>query len=690
MPKRCGPQDRAFLRRLARRTWFYFETFVGPADNWLPPDNFQEEPHSAVAHRTSPTNIGMMLLSVLAAWDLGYLDRRELAARLRNTFDTLGRLAMHRGHFLNWYDTRTREALEPRYVSTVDSGNLAVCLVALKAGCEEAASTSFLRPRLWNGLADTLDVLSEAIASLQHPQRDELDACRSELAVLIGRGRDDAAESWAILSEFADDALPRFEDALACAISASGEQPAERLRQVHVWLERVHHHLLCLQRDLQELSPWAPLLDEPPAGQEQLALELKQTLRMSISPTVMRDRRSQAGAIISQAFSAAQDDGAAWPRDLEAAIDQGCAHRSALHDELMELAGICEKLAFGMDFRLLYDAQARLFHIGYNVSADRLDPSHYDLLATRGAAGELLCHCQGRCPFEHWFHLGRPLALEQGSMALISWSGSMFEYLMPPLFLRSTPDTLLGLSERTAIDVQRRYGERHGMPWGISESAFASRDADHNYRYRAFGVPQLGLRRDVDGDLVVAPYATALALPVRTDLAVQNLRALEALGLVGPYGLFEAADFTPERLPPDKRFVPVRSYMAHHQGMIFAALDNALFDGALVRRFNAHANVRAIALLVQERIPWELPPDFQVSELAEPEAPQTQSLPAPHPWQPPLNGTLPQIHTLGNGSLSSHISTSGSGGLSWRGRSLTRWQPDPTRDDDGTVALCSR
>lgn len=678
------PRDRAFLRRLARRTWLYFETFVGPADHWLPPDNIQEEPHSAIAHRTSPTNIGMMFLSTLAAWDLGYLDSRDLAARIRNSFDTLGRLARYRGHFLNWYDARTLEPLEPRYVSTVDSGNLAVSLIALKTGCEEAASAPLLRARLWDGLADTLDVLAETAASMPGANEDALEVCRSGLSALVSRARDDVTASWPVLSEIAAEAFPRYENAVEKAISTSGEQPTEILSEIHIWLERARHHLMRMQQDFEVLFPWLPILEKPPSGCGELARELKQTLCTAMSPAVIGDACSQAHFAIAQVAGAGNGDAVAeWLRNLETAIDEGGERQRALRQDLMEIAEASEKLAFAMDFRPLFDHEARLFHIGYNVSSDRLDPSHYDLLASEARLASFFAIAKGDVAFEHWFHLGRPIVRTAGGLVLTSWSGSMFEYLMPPLLLRSAPETLLGQSERMAVDIQRRHGERRGMPWGISESSFASRDADHNYRYRGFGVPELGLRRDLAQDLVVAPYASALALAVRTDAAVQNLQALEELGLGGTYGLYEAADFTPERLPSAKRFVPVRSYMAHHQGMILAALDNALFAGALARRFNAHANVRAIALLVQERIPWELPSELEVTELAQPEVRRKPVLAAPHPWQPPLDSGLPQIHALGNGSLSSHVSESGGGGLAWRGHALTRWQADPTRDDAG-------
>ncbi len=678
------PHDRAFLRRLARRTWLYFETFVGPADNWLPPDNYQEEPHSAIAHRTSPTNIGMMLLSALTAWDLGYLGSRELAARLRNTFNTLDRLDQHRGHFLNWYDTLTLEPLEPRYVSTVDSGNLAVSLVALKAGCEEAASAPFLRVALWEGLADTLEVLAETTAALPGANEGALEACRSALLALVARARADVTASWPVLSEIAAEAFPRYENALAQALAASGEPPADTLRNIHIWLERVRHHLMRMQRDLEALFPWLPLLEAPPADCEALAREWQRTLCASVSPATIGDAVSQARAALVRPPGTEDVDAVTeWLHDLDAAIEQGGERQAALRQDLLELAATSEELAFAMKFAPLFDAESRLFHIGYNVSSDRLDPSHYDLLASEARLASFFAIAKGDVAFEHWFHLGRPLARVPGGLVLISWSGSMFEYLMPPLLLKSVPDTLLGQSERMAVDVQRRHALKWGGPWGVSESSFASRDADHHYRYRGFGVPELGLRRDLAQDLVVAPYASALALAVRSEAAVQNLQALVALGLTGVYGLYEAADFTPERLLPARPFVPVRSYMAHHQGMILAAFDNALFDGALVRRFNAHASVRAIALLAQERIPWELPPELEAVDLAEPEPRRKPVLAAPHPWQPPLNSGLPQIHALGNGSLSSHISAEGGGGLSWRGHALTRWQPDPTRHDAG-------
>jgi cyclic beta-1,2-glucan synthetase len=266
---------------------------------------------------------------------------------------------------------------------------------------------------------------------------------------------------------------------------------------------------------------------------------------------------------------------------------------------------------------------------------------------------------------------------------LVSWGGSMFEYLMPPLLLRSQSGTLLAQSERAAVDTQRRWAAQLGIPWGASESAFASLDPGGHYRYQSFGVPGLGLRRGLARDRVVAPYASALALPIRAQAAAENLRALDELALGGPFGLFEAADFTPERVSPGRTHVPVRCYMAHHQGMILAALDNALHGDVLVQRFHADLRMRATELLLHERIPRELPNDSSRGQL-ETAVPAAESAPPPlHSWAPAGIHDAPRVHLLGNGRLCSWISKAGSGALGWHGQAVTRFRPDATCDNSG-------
>ena len=673
-----------FLRRLARRTWLFFETFVGPDDHWLPPDNLQEHPHRTLAHRTSPTNIGMALLSTVAAVDFGYLGLAELAVRLRNSLDTLDRLQRHRGHLLNWYDTRSLAPLEPRYVSTVDSGNLAVCLVALKEGLWDLAAGPTLRQQAWDGLSDVLALLAEAIARASGSRSGELDARIRDMSERAAEARRDPARHAATLARLCEVDSQDLDRAVSSVLDLASA-PGELLRELHTWLERMHHHLRAMQRDIEELAPWLPLLEAAPSERHALADSLRIVLPATMALRETPAHCSHARELLAaSAADRTEGEGTrAWDEKMRSALEKGAAEAEALCDGLARIARRAEAFAWGMDFRLLYDDDVRRFRIGYNASADRFDANHYDLLASEARLASFFAIAKGDAPLEHWFHLGRPIVRATGGLSLVSWGGSMFEYLMPPLLLRSGPGTLLAQSERAAVDTQRRWAKQLGIPWGVSESAFGSLDPSGSYRYQSFGVPGLGLRRGLARDRVVAPYASVLALPIRKRAAVENLRAIEALSLTGLFGLLEAADFTPERLPSGRRFTPVRTYMAHHQGMILAALDNALHADVLVRRFHADLRMRGTELLLHERIPRELPPAF-VREEREPGAAARESaLASPGPWAPAGVAGAPRTHMLGNGRLSSWLSAAGGGALRWQEYALTRWRPDATRDDSG-------
>ena len=681
--EKLGAEDRTYLRHVARRTWLYFETFAGPDDNWLPPDNHQTNPQEETAHRTSPTNVGMLFLSSLTACDLGHIGLFDLAARMTYALDSLERLETYRGHTLNWFETKTLKSLEPRYVSTVDSGNLAVSLLTLREGCREYAGGSAMSASQWEGLDDELRLLREALTALPGQQQravfEPIDAMLERLPSI----QSDPATWRAALADIATGDWRKVQTLVAQALDGVDQVDPHA---IHAWLERADHHLLNMRRDLDALEPWHPLADASPPGLGGLA-EVFATLPVATDPLDGSiEQLGRARAALSS-LGAADDATRHWLREMTIALEHGETARNALRENLESIARRAGERAFGMDFRILFDSETRTFLIGYNLGSDRLDQHHYDLLASEARLASYFAIAKRDVPVDHWFHLGRPITQAGGALAALSWNGSMFEYLMPALLLPSDAGRLLGQSERAAVSAQRQYGDRLGLPWGVSESGFASRDAAHRYQYQAFGVPGLGLKRGLSADYVVAPYASALALAVAPVAAVANLRRLEKLGLCGQYGFFEAADFTPDRRPAEGGFTPVRAYMAHHQGMIAAAIGNALNDNILVKRFGREPHMRATELLLQERVPWEFPPEQATdAEDATPDLARTQT-PTLHSWTAP-DEPIPQMHVIGNGSLASWITSAGGGALWWRGQALTRWTGDPvSRAGDARLYL---
>jgi cyclic beta-1,2-glucan synthetase len=694
----------AFLRHLARRTWLFFETFVGPDDHWLPPDNYQEEPREDVAHRTSPTNIGMMLLSSLAAWDLGYIGLRGFSSRLSNSFDTIGALERYRGHLLNWYDTQSLTPLQPRYVSTVDSGNLAGALLAFSQGCIEMRSAPIIAPARWDGLVDILGILEETGLSLSsgedHPLGRLLGNWVADMTAITLQARS-RPELWdSILDR---DRISGLGDLLGEAIDASDSSTGRStLRALRIWIDRIAQHLEEIRQDLELLLPWhsvqfagLPKLDCAGSRQylTEAVRELKSRLPTDSSLTDVPRCCDQASGILDTVresiarFDIADEDRnviESWIGNFQQAIATAASNGANLDAELNGLTRAAESLVESMDFRLLYDEVDHLFFIGFNLSSNRPDPHHYDLLASEARLASFIAIATHQVPAEHWFALGRPMTRQAGSDVLLSWGGTLFEYLMPPLLMGSQEGTLLSESQYAAVAAQIDYGERRGIPWGISESGFAAVSVDQHYQYRAFGVPGLGLRRGLAEDLVVAPYATGLALPLYPHAATRNFERLNDLSMIGDYGFYEAVDFTPERLTSSVHHSIVRSYMAHHQGMILSALDNFLCDAPLPRRFHTDRRVESADLLLHERVPLGSPVETPLDAKVEVEAPiQLPEAPPLHAWQPVRAGAFPEVQVLGNGRLSSLITDSGAGGLSWLGAAVTRWAPDSVLDADG-------
>ncbi|HXU87624.1 MAG TPA: glucoamylase family protein, partial [Methylomirabilota bacterium] len=587
-----SPADARALRLIARRTWRFFTAFVGPDDHALPPDNFQETPTPVLAHRTSPTNIGLYLLSTLAARDFGWIGTLEAVERLEATFETLSALERFRGHFYNWYDTRSCLPLEPRYVSSVDSGNLAGHLIAVAQACEEIID----RP---SSTRAALAGIGDAVALLR---------------VAAGDGAGDTSLSDSLEALLA--ALPVPED---------------------------------------DLPDWAT-----------------------------------ARARAAEMMPSAPADGLVWAEALCATVDSHARDvdtPDSLVRRLTILARSARAMVSAMDFGFLFDPMRKLFAIGYRIADGALDPGRYDLLASEARLASFVAIGKGDVPVAHWFRLGRALTPVEQDSVLVSWSGSMFEYLMPELVMRTPAGSLLEQTSQLVVRRQIAYGEERGVPWGVSESAFNVRDVEMTYQYSNFGVPGLGLRRGLSEDVVVAPYATALAAMIAPTAAVRNFERLTAAGAAGAFGFYEALDYTAPRLPQSARVAVVRAYMAHHQGMTVVALANVLHDGVMRARFHAEPSVRATELLLQERTPRDVavarPREEEVHAVGD----VREFVPAVERHFTSPHGVLPRTQLLSNGRYAVMLTTAGSGYSRWRDLAVTRWREDVTRDAWGTYVF---
>lgn len=668
-----GAADRTALRKVARRTWRFFEDLVGPGDHWLVPDNYQEDRPQRVAHRTSPTNVGLQLLSTLAACDLGYLSFSGVLDRLEPTFATLLKLPRYRGHFYNWYDTQTLAPLTPAYISTVDSGNLAGYLLTLKGGLTGMiADSPIIDGHALAGVDDAVALCEEAFAGAPGGgATTTARALKRELAALHAQVAERPATlgAWrTLLSQLAD----RLSAAavLLHEIDEGASKPGESaaVAEALLWLDRAAMAIAQRQADLDRLAPWTFAIDDPagtPAGP---------------GPTPSLTALLQWYTHASPALEGRAD--AAALRDM---IERSRAHAEELVDRALRLGEAADDLVEEMESGFLFDPQRQLFSIGFSVSDGRLDNSYYDTLASEARLGSFVAIATGQIPHDHWFKLGRSLTTAGTARALLSWSASMFEYFMPLLVMRAYPDTLLNETYRAVVKRQMQYAALRGVPWGISESAYNAQDLDRNYQYRAFGVPGLGLKRGLAEDLVVAPYASMLAAPLVPSDVRRNLDRLAREGMAGTYGFYEAIDYTPERTPEGQRAgVVLPTYMAHHQGMSLVALDNALHDSPMQQRFHADPRVQAADLLLQERVPHLVPlknPPIEVAEhvpsVRRPAAPAVLRYVTPHTLSP-------RIQLLSNGSYSVMVTNAGGGYSRRQGLALTRWREDVTTDAWGT------
>ncbi|MBO9135556.1 protein ndvB [Rhizobium sp. B230/85] len=605
------------LRKIARRTWRYFEAFVVEQQNFLPPDNVQQTPHAVVAPRTSPTNIGVYLLSVVSARHFGWLSFEETITRLEQTIATVDRMEKYRGHLLNWYHTDTLKTLGPRYVSAVDSGNLAGHLIAVSSACRiwAEAPSAHMQGNL-DGVGDVSGVLQEILADLPDDRKTVRPLRRRLEERIIG-----------------------FQNALA---AVKREHEFASIRVIN---------LAVLARDIKKL-----------------AANLDHEVKSPQSAEVIRWSES-----LIQVCEAHIADSVFDLSNVE-----------ALRQRLINLRDRTRDIAFSMDFAFLFRPERRLLSIGYRVESGELDAACYDLLASEARLTSLFAIAKGDLPTEHWYRLGRQVVPVGSRGALVSWSGSMFEYLMPPLVMQERQGGILNQTNNLIVIEQMNYGRRLGVPWGISEAAFNARDHQMNYQYTNFGVPSLGLKRGLGQNAVIAPYASLLAAMYDPEAALENLNRLRKVGALGMYGFHDAVDFTPTRVPDGKKFAIVYNYYAHHHGMSIAAVANVAFNGRLRELFHADPVIEAAELLLQEKAPRDIPVMAAKHETDAPANIQEDLLKAEvRKISNPARQDR-EIALLSNGHYSVMLTATGSGYSRWNGLAVSRWKPDPTEDRWGT------
>lgn len=690
--------DRQQLRIYARQIWRYFEDFVDEKDNWLPPDHYQESPKMSIAHRTSPTNIGLYLLSILGAWDMGYVGIGQMLNRVESSLASVAKLEKWHGHLYNWYDTKSLRPLRPFYISTVDSGNLIGYLIALRQGLLEIVTTPSLDLGRWQvGLADTFALMrsevrgdngnwtgtGEVMAQLDVDAEERLDASMLMPAATRGYA-----------------ALVNLERRLGHITKVERSINGQG-RSRETWTLRLARMVASYRQEMEEAHAWAPQLMDAPEGfrsgtlpQAVKALWISSMVTLNSRTPLLElpQRYLQVRDNVDEMLGLLQtvemehdskEQMLQWLGGFKETLERSGEAVQTWIRKCYDLAEQLQHLVTNTEFQHLYDGKRHMFSIGHSLDEERLTRSYYDLLASEARQASFVAIAKGDVPQKHWFKLGRAMVQTAEGRTLLSWSGTMFEYLMPLLVMESYPDTLLAEALAAAVREQINYGHRHRVPWGISECGFSALNVQLNYQYQAFGVPTIGLKRGLSKDLVIAPYASFLTLMVDPGAASENLKVLASKGLVGLYGMYEAIDFTRERVPGDAGGSIVRMYMAHHLGMSFLALDNYLNGGIMRHRFHSDPYVQATDLLLQERLPRHVS--------------TTESQPDATPLaQPPRQaGTLVarqfalgdlderNVFLASNGAYAVMLSTTGSGYSQWEDVAIGRWRRDATQDNWG-------
>ncbi|HTB51809.1 MAG TPA: glucoamylase family protein [Ferruginibacter sp.] len=655
-------EQNIYLRTLARRIWAFFETFVTEEDNWLPPDNYQEHPVERVAHRTSPTNIGLSLLANVTAHDFGYITTSKLVERVSNTIGTMLSMERYQGHLYNWYDTVSLVPLHPKYISTVDSGNLTGHLITLKQALANISDKRIISENTFEGLLDTLRIMIE--------KTKEKSDVKKFLQAIIDTYPTETT-SLTQTKKYIDKLDAAFTDLLV-------NLDLDPDNEDDWWSEKISLQIKNIKNELASLAPWL-LLPPVPKKFESLIPELPAVASLKELAKIEQLLLHKIIECYSSENTVEENE---WLTNLRESITESGRRAKEMILILDQLVVKCTELS-NIDYDFLYDRSQHLLTIGFNVDEQRKDNSYYDLLASEARLTTFVAIAQGKLPQESWFALGRQLTNLGTTPILLSWSGSMFEYLMPNLVMPTYNNTLLEQTNIAVVQKQIEYAKKRGVPWGISESGYNMVDAQLNYQYKAFGVPGLGFKRGLGEDTVIAPYASVMALMVAPEDAYKNLQVLKEAGFESKYGFYEAIDYTAARLLRRQTSSVVRSFMAHHQGMSFLSISYLVHNQPMQKRFESEVQVKSTLLLLQERVPritTFYSPSVHASDINLVPAGTDTSMRVintPHT-------TTPEVQLLSNGRYHSMITNAGGGYSKWKNIAVTRWREDATCDNFGT------
>lgn len=623
-------EDEDFLREISRRIWAYYEDFINGENNYLAPDNYQEKPYKGVAYRTSPTNIGMGLISNIVAYDLGYLSIGEVIYRLELILDGMRGLEKYNGHYLNWYDTKTKLSLWPRYVSTVDSGNLLGYLWIIKEEIQSFRNKSIIREREISALKDTYELIR----------------------------KDDKEEFYDGLPDDID--LREYKNILM-----------DELNKVKVRLENFNNDL---DENKDKAKYWLRKLEK----QIEAKIDFYDFIFEGIEKIVIDSLRNYKVPTLLQIIDILEDIKEVSGDDFKEILDKKIIKLKEFDERLLVLASEIESIMDDMKFDFLYNKDRGLFSIGYNVEEKSLGNSYYDLMASEARVASFLTIARGEIPKEHWYNLSRNMSKPFGLKTLVSWSGTMFEYFMPFQIMKSFDNTIWSLTYSSVVKGQMVYGEKKNIPWGISESAYYVFDINQNYQYKAFGVPGIGLKRGLEDEVVVSPYSSIMTLPLDTKASLSNLKNLYNIKAYGRYGFIESIDYSEGKDNPKE----VRCYMVHHLGMSLLALDNTINNNILKERFHNIPEIKAVEILLKERVPENIVfnRDIDISSVNNKIMEREEFIPRIFKGSKREN---PEVLLLSNGSYSTMISDSGSGYSKKNDMTVYRWKGDSTSDSSG-------